>query len=60
VIIVSSEYEELLAVCDRILVMRSGAVVAERAAADVNEEALILLAGGTIPAESTLQQGPRE
>jgi ribose transport system ATP-binding protein len=57
VVLVSSEYEELLSVCDRILVMRSGAVVAERAAADLDEEALILLASGTLPDETQLQQG---
>jgi ribose transport system ATP-binding protein len=49
VIIASSEYEELLAVCDRILVLREGAVVAERAASDVDEHDLILLTGGTPP-----------
>ena len=44
VVIVSSEFEELLAVADRILVMRDGAIVAERAAADTSEAELILLA----------------
>jgi len=48
-ILVSSEFEELIAVCDRILVMRDGAVVAERAADGCTEEELILLAGGTRP-----------
>jgi ribose transport system ATP-binding protein len=47
VIIVSSEFEELLAVCDRILVMREGAFVAERGAADTSEHELILLAGAS-------------
>ena len=47
VIFVSSEFEELLAVSDRILVMRDGAVVAERAAADTDDQQLILLSGGT-------------
>ncbi|MDP5279811.1 sugar ABC transporter ATP-binding protein [Sphingomonas sp. DG1-23] len=46
-ILVSSEFEELLAVCDRILIMRDGAVVAERDADGCTEEELILLAGGT-------------
>lgn len=45
VIIVSSEFEELLAVSDRIVVMREGAVIAERAAGSVTEHDLILLAG---------------
>jgi ribose transport system ATP-binding protein len=47
VIIVSSEFEELLAVCDRILVMREGAIVAERRAAETTEHELILLAGAS-------------
>lgn len=45
-IIVSSEFEELLAVSDRILVMRDGRCIAERAAHDTSEHELILLAGG--------------
>jgi ribose transport system ATP-binding protein len=45
VIIVSSEFEELLAVSDRILVMREGAVIAERTAGTVTEHDLIMLAG---------------
>lgn len=47
VVMVSSECEELLAVCDRILVLREGAIVAERYADETNEQELILLAGGT-------------
>ncbi|WP_131196079.1 sugar ABC transporter ATP-binding protein [Lichenihabitans psoromatis] len=47
VIIVSSEFEELLAVCDRVLVMREGRVVAERRAADTDEHELVLLAGAS-------------
>ncbi|HSI47104.1 MAG TPA: sugar ABC transporter ATP-binding protein [Ideonella sp.] len=46
VLIVSSEFEELLAVSDRILVMRDGRCVAERALEDTSEHELILLAGG--------------
>jgi ribose transport system ATP-binding protein len=46
VIIVSSEFEELMAVCDRILVMRDGACVAERQARETSEHELLLLAGG--------------
>jgi ribose transport system ATP-binding protein len=46
VLIVSSEFEELLAVSDRILVMRDGACVAERLAHETNEHELLLLAGG--------------
>lgn len=46
VIIVSSEFEELLAVSERILVMRDGRCVAERALEQTSEHELILLAGG--------------
>jgi ribose transport system ATP-binding protein len=47
VIIVSSEFEELLVVCDRILVMREGTIVAERRAVETTEQELILLAGAS-------------
>ncbi len=53
VIMVSSEFEELLAVCDRVLVMREGRVVAERRAADTDEHELVLLAGASRPPAST-------
>ena len=46
VIVVSSEFEELLAVSDRILVMRDGRVVAERIGHQTTEHELVLLAGG--------------
>jgi ribose transport system ATP-binding protein len=46
VIVVSSEFEELLAVSDRILVMRDGKCVAERLSHETNEHELVLLAGG--------------
>jgi ribose transport system ATP-binding protein len=46
VIIVSSEFEELLAVSDRILVLRDGRCVAERQAHETSEHDLLLLAGG--------------
>ncbi|WP_078201876.1 sugar ABC transporter ATP-binding protein [Cupriavidus necator] len=46
VIIVSSEFEELLAVSQRILVMRDGRCIAERAADATSEHELILLASG--------------
>lgn len=52
IIIVSSEFEELLAVCDRILVMRDGAIVAERAAAATSDHELVLLAGGARGAQA--------
>jgi ribose transport system ATP-binding protein len=45
-VFVSSEFEELLAACDRILVLRRGRIVAERLAADTDEHELLRLAGG--------------
>ena len=48
VVVVSSEFDELLAVADRILVLRDGAIVAQRQARETTEHELILLAGGTV------------
>lgn len=47
VLLVSSEFEELIAMCDRIVVMRDGAVVAQVDPAAVSETDLILAAGGS-------------
>lgn len=47
VLLVSSEFSELLALADRILVLRDRQVIADRPAADLDEDALILLAGGS-------------
>jgi ribose transport system ATP-binding protein len=46
VIIVSSEFEEILAVSQRVLVMRDGRCIAERVANETSEHELVLLAGG--------------
>jgi ribose transport system ATP-binding protein len=54
IVIVSSEFEELLAVADRILVMRDGAIIAECEAASTSEHELVLLAGGSSEAPPTL------
>jgi ribose transport system ATP-binding protein len=51
VIVVSSEFEELMTVCDRIMVLRDGRLVAERATLDTSEHELVLLAGGKSPVE---------
>jgi ribose transport system ATP-binding protein len=59
VVMVSSELEELLAVCDRILVLREGAIVADLIAAETTEADLILLAGAPTPIESQRQGAPR-
>ena len=46
VIVAISDFEELLDVCDRILVVASGRVIAERRPADTSEHELTALAGG--------------
>ena len=46
VLMVSSEFEEILAVATRVLVVREGRIVAERAAHDTSEEELLMLANG--------------
>jgi ribose transport system ATP-binding protein len=46
VVLVSSEYEELLALTHRILVMRHGRIVAERDARSTTEHELLMLAAG--------------
>lgn len=46
VIMVSSEFEEILAVSSRILVMRDGRCIAERFGHETSEHELVLLAGG--------------
>ncbi|CAN7742582.1 sugar ABC transporter ATP-binding protein [Rhizobium leguminosarum] len=52
VIVVSSEFEELIAACDRILVMRDGRCIAERSVASTSEHELILLASGHTVAQT--------
>jgi ribose transport system ATP-binding protein len=46
VVIVASEFEELLGACDRVLVLRRGRLVGERRAADTDLHELTALAGG--------------
>jgi len=46
VVVVSSEFGELLAMAHRILVIRQGRVVAERRAAETSEYELVALSGG--------------
>lgn len=53
IIVVSSEFAELLAVSDRILVMRDGACVAERLVHETSEHELLLLAGGKTAASES-------
>lgn len=58
IIIISSEFEEILAVADRVLVMRDGAIVAERQAGDTNDHELILLASATDTTTGGLSEEP--
>jgi ribose transport system ATP-binding protein len=46
VLVVDSEFEELLALCSRVLVMRRGRIVAERRADQTNDHELVRLASG--------------
>jgi ribose transport system ATP-binding protein len=46
VVVVCSEFEELLAICSRVLVVRGGRIVAERAAARTTEPDLLKYAHG--------------
>ena len=43
-IVISSELQELVGLCDRILVMRAGSIVAEFSGDDITEEAVVLAA----------------
>lgn len=56
VVIVSSEFEEILAVSSRILVMRDGRCIAERAGHETSEHELVLLAGGKSANSAGAQQ----
>jgi ABC-type sugar transport system ATPase subunit len=48
-LVISSELPELIGICDRILVMRSGRIVGEIAASEATEQSLLELAIGTNP-----------
>jgi ABC-type sugar transport system ATPase subunit len=50
VVVISSELPEVLAVADRILVMREGAITGELARADATEDAILRLASGGLAA----------
>ncbi|WP_407644951.1 sugar ABC transporter ATP-binding protein [Devosia rhizoryzae] len=57
-IVISSELQELVGLCDRILVMRAGSIVAEFAGDEITEEAVVLAAtsgGPTAAAGGTIQ-----
>ena len=46
VVVAISDFEELLAICDRVLVVSEGRIIAERRAAETNEHELMALASG--------------
>lgn len=52
-LVMSSELPELITLCDRILVMRSRRVVGECSGAQMNQEAVMRLAAGSVPAGAT-------
>ena len=46
IVVAISDFEELLAICDRVLVVSEGRIIAERRAAYTSEHELMALAGG--------------
>ncbi|MHA6296844.1 sugar ABC transporter ATP-binding protein [Devosia sp. CAU 1758] len=57
-IVISSELQELVGLCDRILVMQAGSIVAEFSGDEITEEAVVLAAtsgGPTAAAGGTIQ-----
>jgi simple sugar transport system ATP-binding protein len=57
VLLISEELEEILAICDRVVVMYEGRIVAERDAATADREELGLLMGGAGTADSATDPG---
>ncbi|MBD0414055.1 sugar ABC transporter ATP-binding protein [Tianweitania sp. Rool2] len=51
VIVISSEMPELIGICDRIVVMRSGAIVGEVSGEHMNENEIVVLATGVTTSE---------
>jgi ribose transport system ATP-binding protein len=49
VIVVISNFEELLGMCRRVLVVAAGRIIAERLASETSEHELVALAGGLAP-----------
>ena len=50
ILVISSELPELIGLCDRVLVVREGAIAGELGAGELDEEAIIMLASGVQPA----------
>jgi rhamnose transport system ATP-binding protein len=57
VLVISSELPEVLAVADRILVMREGRVVAELAQAEASEERIMAAATGQADVPVAIKDG---
>ena len=55
VVVISSEMQELIGLCHRILVMRGGRIVGELAGRDMTEEAIVVLATGADASEVALR-----
>jgi ribose transport system ATP-binding protein len=53
VIVISSELPEVVGICDRVLVMREGAITGELAGADITQENIMRLATDTDSIEAT-------
>ena len=52
VIVISSEMQELIGVCHRVLVMRNGRIVGEVGADNMSEDEIVILATGAKPEEA--------
>lgn len=52
VIVVSSEMQELIGLCDRVMVMREGRITGEVAGQDINERTIVRLAMGLAEAQA--------
>ncbi|WP_068300341.1 sugar ABC transporter ATP-binding protein [Pararhodobacter sp. CCB-MM2] len=53
VIVVSSEMQELIGLCDRVMVMREGRITGQVTGQDINERAIVRLAMGLAEAETS-------
>jgi ribose transport system ATP-binding protein len=61
VLFISSEIEELITNCDRVLVLRDGATVTELVGQDITEEAILrAMAEGEATTESLLTLGSHD
>ena len=56
IVVISSELPELIGLCDRVLVVREGAIAGELGAGELDEETIIMLASGVKPAQTSQGQ----